>query len=577
MTRSQSTRDILSRRTETVASSDGNRCGRLLSLVVGIDHYQDPRVPDLCCAVNDAESVADAISHTQPAGLLEMIVLTDPSRGALTGTPAREAILAAARELADSAGSADTVLIYFAGHGATLAGRPCLFPADASLAEEGTQIQLVGALAVAELQEVFRDSPCTHRVMFLDCCQNSFSTCIVPVRWAVPESNPVDRALPWRTGLPLSTELFDVFHQSAQGWSLLIACGPNEVSLEDPEWGAHGIFSHFLATGLRGEADLDRDGIVSLPELVQFLAVRIPKQAEAVIDDLRQRGEILETPQSCQNPTVVWSGPIAFPLTRCVDEHRVQKPIGIWHPWLHLLTHRLPYTIALEGMARYGTAVIYGLAMALTAWLFVARARGDPCAILVIAVGATSGMLWLVSFALAGAANEARWHSGGYWSASLMAFWHLAVFALLLEWAVRTASQSALHLAVELSVLLVIMIIFGHNALHCIISLADLIKRDLRVAARRAFLQLERQWIHADIDNMIAMVSAHPRLYQILALAVAILVMGHVTYILITPSHAQWAMLEVARDVVLLLLVQWLVQWYAASFRAIRGSLLPER
>ncbi len=577
MTGSRYTRDIVSQPAKAETSNDtaGIR-GRLIAVVVGIDRYEDCTVPDLVCAVNDAESVSSAISQTQPADSLNMDLLTDPPRDLEVARPTRLGILEAAERAATLAGPQDTLLIYFAGHGGMCRDRLCLFPGDVRISEEGTTVSLSNVIAVDELQNVFKTCVCRHRVMFLDCCQNAFSEGIVAERWQTPESEAIGRAVPWRTGLPLTTDLVDVFQQSTHGWSLLLACSPDEVSLEDPEWGAHGVFSHFLATGLRGEADLDGDGVVSLPELVQYLAGRIPEQAEAILDELRHRGEHVLR-QKRQNPTMIWNGPIAFPLTRCIQEQRTGWHAGVLSIWVHLLTHRLPYTMAVEGMARYGTALLYGLTMATTVGLFALRAEWESWLSLASATGVTSGLLWLASFALAGAANEARWHSGGYIAALMTTTWHAAIFILLLVVSVHFDPQLVLQLATGLLVVLVVMIVFGHNALHCIIALADLVNRNLRVAGRRAFVQLERHWIHADIDNTLAMVSAHPRLYLVLGLIVAVLAFGDVTYSLFTVSQADVVALLVARDFLLLVLVQWQVQWFAASYRKIRGILLPER
>ena len=287
--------------------------GRLFAIVVGIDHYADPAVPDLACAVNDAESVAAAICQTHSAATLELVLLTDPVRDAGTRHPTREEIVAAARHAAASAGEQDTVLFYFAGHGGLLHEQPCLFPGDLRLVHEREEVTLSGMIPAQELQGIFRACPCRRHVMFLDCCQNTFSEGDAGQNWPVAQGPALGRAVPWRTGMPLATELVDAFQRSSPDWSLVLACGPNEVSLEDPEWGGHGVFSHFLATGLRGKADLDRDGVVSLPELVQYLADRIPRQAEAIVTELRERGTAAPQ-QAGQNPVMVWSGPIAFPV-----------------------------------------------------------------------------------------------------------------------------------------------------------------------------------------------------------------------------------------------------------------------
>ena len=55
----------------------------------------------------------------------------------------------------------------------------------------------------------------------------------------------------------------------------------SEVSLEVPELG-HGLFTHYLVQGLKGAADLDRDGIVSLQEVYQYLEQQVAQKSRAI-------------------------------------------------------------------------------------------------------------------------------------------------------------------------------------------------------------------------------------------------------------------------------------------------------
>ena len=48
-----------------------------------------------------------------------------------------------------------------------------------------------------------------------------------------------------------------------------------------PELG-HGLFTHYLVQGLRGAADLDRDGIVSLQELYQYLEQQVSQKSRSI-------------------------------------------------------------------------------------------------------------------------------------------------------------------------------------------------------------------------------------------------------------------------------------------------------
>ena len=63
--------------------------------------------------------------------------------------------------------------------------------------------------------------------------------------------------------------------------AIITASQASEVSLEVPELG-HGLFTHFLVQGLRGAADLDRDGIVSLQEVYQYLEQQVSQKSRAM-------------------------------------------------------------------------------------------------------------------------------------------------------------------------------------------------------------------------------------------------------------------------------------------------------
>lgn len=53
---------------------------------------------------------------------------------------------------------------------------------------------------------------------------------------------------------------------ACQGAAIITASRPTEVSIGLPERG-HVLFTYYVGQGLKGAADLNRDGIVSLQEL----------------------------------------------------------------------------------------------------------------------------------------------------------------------------------------------------------------------------------------------------------------------------------------------------------------------
>jgi hypothetical protein len=44
----------------------------------------------------------------------------------------------------------------------------------------------------------------------------------------------------------------------------------------------HGVFTYYLVQGLKGAADLNRDGIVSLQELYEYVEREVTQRARAV-------------------------------------------------------------------------------------------------------------------------------------------------------------------------------------------------------------------------------------------------------------------------------------------------------
>ena len=56
------------------------------------------------------------------------------------------------------------------------------------------------------------------------------------------------------------------------GLALLASAEANEVSFEDFKWGGgHGVFTHYLLEGMRGAADIDANGIITIGELFEYV------------------------------------------------------------------------------------------------------------------------------------------------------------------------------------------------------------------------------------------------------------------------------------------------------------------
>ncbi len=60
-----------------------------------------------------------------------------------------------------------------------------------------------------------------------------------------------------------------------KGKIILTASGANEVSEEDEKL-EHGVFTYYLLEGLRGKADIDGDGLVTVDEAYRYVSKRVP-------------------------------------------------------------------------------------------------------------------------------------------------------------------------------------------------------------------------------------------------------------------------------------------------------------
>ena len=57
---------------------------------------------------------------------------------------------------------------------------------------------------------------------------------------------------------------------------ILTASDANEVSVEKDEL-SHGVFTYYLLEGLRGKADLDGDGMITVDEIYRYVSEKVPQ------------------------------------------------------------------------------------------------------------------------------------------------------------------------------------------------------------------------------------------------------------------------------------------------------------
>src|SRR5262249_49181347 len=137
----------------------------------------------------------------------------------------------------------DTVLVFFSGHGLLdERGQMFLAPRDCERSNLG-----LSAVRTDDLRDMLRQCKATQKLLILDCCHAGGEKGDAPA------------------GSPSGQELGASF-RSAEGLITLASCRKSEKSHEWPARG-HGLFSYFVAEGLSGKADYDRNGVVDSDEL----------------------------------------------------------------------------------------------------------------------------------------------------------------------------------------------------------------------------------------------------------------------------------------------------------------------
>jgi Caspase domain len=238
------------------------------AVVIGVGNYENPEIPRLRYAVPDAEAMYQILIG--PAGFKKehVLLLTDKTEKRPTLQNIKKAL---GTFLARSARKGDTVFIFFAGHGAPEVDprgiesdglAKYLIPMDADPDDLFST-----ALAMDDIHTIFARIESERVVVFLDTC---YSGAAGGRTFASKKTRAGD-----------VDELFLERLTRARGRAIITASRPTEVSIELAELG-HGLFTYYLVQGFKGSADLNRDGIVSLQELYEYVEQQVTQKSRAV-------------------------------------------------------------------------------------------------------------------------------------------------------------------------------------------------------------------------------------------------------------------------------------------------------
>lgn len=221
---------------------------KTFAVVIGISDYDDEDIEDLSFAAADAE-LYKAFLMSPDAGEIP----EDNVTLLINENATRANIIQAMSTVFSLASKDDMIILYIAAHGQTAGENEELFilPVDAkSQFIQGT------AISQLEIQKYLGYSKAGKKLIIADACHSGRLGMDVTTRGSMKE---------------LSEKRLMEFGMTKDGTAIISASSSEGVSYEKST-NQHGEFTYFLVEGLRGEADENKDGIVSLREVFNYVS-----------------------------------------------------------------------------------------------------------------------------------------------------------------------------------------------------------------------------------------------------------------------------------------------------------------
>jgi hypothetical protein len=164
--------------------------------------------------------------------------------------PIRANILAALKSVADATEPDDLLLFYYSGHGDEAGGESYL------VARDGRHLVLGDtAVSVARVKQIMDAAPARAKVILLDACHSGAN---------IGQKGPQ----------PMTPEFIQRVFEQAEGMAILASCKQGQFSYE---WGLQqgSVFTHYLLDALKGGADRDEKGFVTVQDASRHVTDRV--------------------------------------------------------------------------------------------------------------------------------------------------------------------------------------------------------------------------------------------------------------------------------------------------------------
>jgi uncharacterized caspase-like protein len=241
--------------------------GKKYAVLVGISDYKftDAGLKNLSYADDDAKAIADFLQTPAggsfSSGNIKLLLNQDASL---------MAVRSALSETFKKAKAEDLIFIFIAGHGAPdpLATQNIYFLLSDTKVVDMSQTGFL----MSELKQMLDTQVMAQRVIvMIDTCHsagvNAKTKSIVSGRQLEQEGDENNI-----TNFYLTNQLF-----KQTGRAILTSSDVNEISQESAKWGNHGVFTWALLEGLKGDADINGDKLITAGEIFQYTRTSVQK------------------------------------------------------------------------------------------------------------------------------------------------------------------------------------------------------------------------------------------------------------------------------------------------------------
>jgi len=243
------------------AKKDEKFPANVYAVIIGINKYQDKNIPNLSFACADAISIHENLTHSLYGKIPnDHVFLLKNNKANFKNI---RYFIGELLPLLSS--KEDMVIIYYAGHGSLMLSQnyieQIIVPYDARV-----DLLRTSGISISELDRLLNSIECKYLIFFMDCCFNT-----KPGGRTFQVSKSLDRPV-------LDDSFLRVLTTNVKGRIIITACDVNEVALESKDIG-HGLFTYYLNEGLKGKADSDKDEIVSVHELYDYVFEKVSNHA----------------------------------------------------------------------------------------------------------------------------------------------------------------------------------------------------------------------------------------------------------------------------------------------------------